>query len=128
MINRDIYLKKLIGFKDTQLIKIVTGIRRCGKSTLFEIFQEYLIKNEIKNEQIISLNMDDITNEKLLDYKQLYKYIENRLISNQKNYVFLDEIQNVANFQKVANSLFLKKNVDLYLTGSNAYMLSGEMA
>ncbi len=128
MIERKEYLEKLKGFKDKHLIKIITGIRRCGKSTLFEIFQNYLLENNVDKSQIIAINFEDVDNEKLTDYKVLYDYISNRLISDKMNYIFLDEIQNVPNFQKAIDSLFIKKNVDLYLTGSNAYMLSGEIS
>lgn len=128
MIKREEYLNKLIGFRDKQLIKIVTGIRRCGKSTLLEMFREYLLKTGISSEQIISINFEDMEYSDLTNSKALYLYVSERLIANQKHYVFLDEIQNVSDFPKVVNSLFIKKNVDLYITGSNAYMLSGEIA
>lgn len=128
MIERKEYLEKLIGFKDKHLIKIITGIRRCGKSTLFEIFQNYLLENNVDKSQIITINFEDVDNEELTDYKVLYDYISSRLVSDKMNYIFLDEIQNVPNFQKAIDSLFIKKNVDLYLTGSNAYMLSSEIS
>ena len=128
MIERKEYLNTLIDFKDKHIIKVLTGIRRCGKSTLFILFQNYLLNNEVTKEQIISINFEDIDYEELLDYKALYKYIKERLIPNKMNYIFLDEIQNVANYQKAVDSLFLKDNIDLYLTGSNAYLLSGEIA
>ena len=127
-IKRDYYLKALINRMHNHLIKVVTGIRRCGKSTLFILFQNYLLNNEVTKEQIISINFEDIDYEELLDYKALYKYIKERLIPNKMNYIFLDEIQNVPNYQKAVDSLFLKDNIDLYLTGSNAYLLSGEIA
>lgn len=128
MIERKEYLNTLIDFKDKHIIKVLTGIRRCGKSTLFILFQNYLLNNEVTKEQIISINFEDIDYEELLDYKALYKYIKERLIPNKMNYIFLDEIQNVENYQKAVDSLFLKDNIDLYLTGSNAYLLSGEIA
>jgi len=128
LIERKEYLNTLIDFKDKHIIKVLTGIRRCGKSTLFILFQNYLLNNEVTKEQIISINFEDIDYEELLDYKALYKYIKERLIPNKMNYIFLDEIQNVANYQKAVDSLFLKDNIDLYLTGSNAYLLSGEIA
>lgn len=127
-IIREEYLNKLIALKDKHIIKIVTGIRRCGKSTLFEIFQDYLINNGVSNNQIISINFEDYDYEELTDPHKLYKYIKDKIISNKKMYVFLDEIQNVNEFHKVVDSLFIKKNIDLYLTGSNAYMLSSEIA
>lgn len=127
-IIREEYLNKLIAFKDKHIIKIVTGIRRCGKSTLFEIYQDYLVKNGISKEQIISINFEDFDYEELTDPHKLYEYIKNKIIDGKKMYIFLDEIQNVSNFHKVVDSLFIKKNIDLYLTGSNAYMLSSEIA
>lgn len=128
MIKREVYLNKLVDYKDTNLIKIVTGIRRCGKSTMFELFQTYLKENGISNEQIIVINFEDLAFEELLDYKVLYKYIIERLVQGKKNYVFLDEIQVVDQFQKVVDSLYIQKNIDVYVTGSNAYLLSGEIA
>lgn len=128
MIERKEYLNTLIDFKDKHIIKVLTGIRRCGKSTLFILFQNYLLNNGVNREQIISINFEDIDYEELLDYKALYKYIKKRLIPSKMNYIFLDEIQNVPNYQKAVDSLFIKNNVDLYLTGSNAYLLSGEIA
>jgi Predicted ATPase (AAA+ superfamily) len=128
IMERKEYLDRLIGFRDKQIIKIITGIRRCGKSTMMEIFQNYLCDNGVLPEQIIALNFEDYSNDYLLEPKILHDYILNRLHSDKTTYVFLDEIQNVKNFQKVVDSLFLRKNIDLYLTGSNAYMLSGELA
>lgn len=128
MIQRKEYLDKLIGFKDKQLIKVVTGIRRCGKSTLFELFQDYLLQNNVSKEQIISINFEDVNYEDLTNHKELYKYLSEKLIPNKMNYIFLDEVQNVEQFQKTVDSLYIKKNVDLYITGSNAYFLSGELA
>jgi len=128
IMERKEYLDRLIGFRDKQIIKIITGIRRCGKSTMMEIFQNYLYDNGVLPEQIIALNFEDYSNDYLLEPKVLHDYILNRLHSDKTTYVFLDEVQNVKNFQKVVDSLFLRKNIDLYLTGSNAYMLSGELA
>ena len=127
-IIREEYLNKLISFKDKQIIKIVTGVRRCGKSTLFEIYQDYLLENGVLKEQIISINFEDFDYEELTDPRKLYEYIKEKIISDKKMYIFLDEIQNVKDFHKVVDSLFIKKNIDLYLTGSNAYMLSSEIA
>lgn len=128
MIKRETYLNKLISFKDKKLIKIITGIRRCGKSTLFQIFKDYLLENGIEKEQIISVNFEDADFENLLDRSVLYNYLKEKLISKKMNYIFLDEIQNVNEFQKVVDSLYLRDNVDIYMTGSNAYLLSGEIA
>lgn len=128
MIKRDSYLKKLIGFKDHPLIKVITGIRRCGKSTLLELFREYLLENGVKNDQIISINFEDMNFSNLDDAQKLHDFVDSRLKKNAKNYVFLDEIQKVADFQKAVDSLYIKKNVDIYITGSNAHLLSGELA
>ena len=128
IIKREEYLNKLIALKDKHIIKIVTGIRRCGKSTLFDIYQEYLLKNGVDKEQIISINFEDYDYEELTEPHKLHTYIKDKLIHNKKNYIFLDEIQNVKDFHKVVDSLFIKNNVDLYITGSNSYMLSSEIA
>ncbi|MCI8521484.1 MAG: ATP-binding protein [Clostridia bacterium] len=128
MIPRDDYLQFLIQSKDKQIIKVISGIRRCGKSTLFEIYKEYLLNNGTKQNQIISINFEDMDYEELQDYHKLYKYIKEKLLPDKMNYIFLDEIQHVQNFEKAVDSLFIKKNVDLYITGSNAYFMSGELA
>lgn len=128
MIERPEYLKELKKFKDKDLIKVVTGIRRCGKSTLLEIFKNYLIETGIEKEQIISINLEDLKYNFINDYMDLYNYINDMLKEDKKNYVFIDEIQIVPNFQKVADSLYINKNVDLYITGSNANLLSSELA
>ena len=128
MIERPEYLKELKKFKDKDLIKVVTGIRRCGKSTLLEIFKKYLIETGIEEEQIISINLEDLRYNFIKDYMDLYNYINDMLKKDTKNYVFIDEIQIVPNFQKVADSLYINKNVDLYITGSNANLLSSELA
>lgn len=128
MIQRPEYIKKFISFKDKELIKIVTGVRRCGKSTLFELYQAELLKTGIQHDQILNINMDDPVYYELKDWQKLYNYIKNRLIPDKKNYIFIDEIQNVSDFEKAASGLFIKKNVDLYLTGSNSRVQSGEWA
>lgn len=128
MINRDEYLNKLIRFKDKELIKVVTGIRRCGKSTLFDLYIDYLLENGIKKEQIIRLNLEDPVYYELDNYLKLYNYIKDKMNTNQMNYIFIDEVQNVPEFQKAVDGLYIQKNVDVYITGSNAYLLSGELA
>ena len=128
MIPRDDYLDFLIRSKDKQIIKVISGIRRCGKSTLFEIYKKYLLSNGVDNEQIISINFEDMDYEELQDYHKLYKYIKDRLLTDKMNYIFLDEIQHVECFEKAVDSLFIKKNTDIYITGSNAYFMSGELA
>lgn len=128
MINRPQYLEKLMSFKDADLIKIVTGVRRCGKSTLFDLYKDELLKLGVKAEQIQIIKLEEVENEHLLDYKKLHKFVMDNLVSNKKNYVFLDEIQNVVDFQKTVRSLFEKGNIDLYLTGSNSKLQSGQWA
>lgn len=128
IIQRKEYLDKLIALKDKQLIKIVTGIRRCGKSTLLEIYQEWLKEQGISNEQIISINFEDLDYEELTDYKKLYAYLKERMVKGKMNYIFLDEVHHITDFPKVVDSLYIQKNVDMYITGSNAYMLSSEIA
>ena len=128
MIIREEYLNKLKSLKDKNIIKIVSGIRRCGKSTLLLQFQDWLIEQGAKKSQIIFINFEDLEYEDLTDYRSLHKYIKDRLEKNIKTYVFLDEIQNVDKFPKVLDSLYINTDVDLYVTGSNAYMLSSEIA
>lgn len=128
MVEREMYLKKLKSLKDKQIIKVITGVRRCGKSTLLELYKNYLKKEGIQEKQIISINFEDMKYEDLTDYQKLYHYIEDKLYNDKMNYIFLDEIQNVKDFEKAVDALFIKKNVDLYITGSNAYLLSGELA
>ena len=127
-IERKDYLSILKNFKNQQIIKVITGIRRCGKSTLLEMFQDYLKENGIEEKQIISINFENADYEELQDRKKLHEYIKNKLVKGKKTYVFLDEIQNVVDFEKTVDSLFINKDVDLYITGSNAYLLSSELA
>ncbi|MDO4266765.1 MAG: ATP-binding protein [Eubacteriales bacterium] len=128
MIARNEYLDNLIRFKDKQLIKVVTGIRRCGKSTLFELFQDYLLKTGIDASQISSYNLEAGDYADIIDNKDLYQLVSSGLVPDQMNYIFLDEVQRVADFQKAVDALFIKKNCDVYITGSNAHLLSGELA
>ncbi len=128
MVKRKEYLQKLISWKEEKVIKVVTGLRRCGKSTLLMQYQEYLLTIGVKEEQIIAINFEDLEYEDLLEYKNLYIYIKERLCVDKMMYIFLDEIQKVAEFEKVVDSLFAKDNIDIYITGSNAYMLSSELA
>lgn len=127
-IERKEYLDFLIRSKDKQIIKVISGVRRCGKSTLFELYRDYLLKNGVLPEQIIAINFEDLDFEEYTNYKKLYSYIKERLIEDKKNYIFLDEIQHVEHFEKAVDSLFIKSNTDIYITGSNAYFMSGELA
>ena len=128
MIERNEYLNVLKRFKDKELIKVITGIRRCGKSTLLEMYKDYLLTNDITEDQIISINLEDLKYNFIEDYMSLYNYICDKLKPNKKNYVFIDEVQKINEFQKAVDSLYIKKNVDLYITGSNANLLSSELA
>ncbi len=127
-INRDEYLNFLVRSKDRQIIKVVSGIRRCGKSTLFEIYRNYLLEHGVSENQIISINFENLDYEHLTNYRLLYDYIKPILLPEKMNYIILDEIQHVEKFEKAVDSLFTIKNVDLYITGSNAYFMSGELA
>lgn len=127
-IERHHYLDKLIAFKDKELIKVITGIRRCGKSTIMEIYRDWLLENGIIPEQIIYLNFEDYDYYELRNPKNLYTYIKPLIQTDKMTYIFFDEIQHVSDFPDIINSLNLKPTVDLYITGSNAYMLSSEIA
>ena len=128
MIERTDYLKKLISWKDHQVIKVITGMRRIGKSTLLLQFQEYLKENGVSEKNIISMNFEDLAYQDKLDYKALYDDIVEKLVPGEMTYIFLDEIQHVDSFEKAVDSLYIKPNVDIYITGSNAYLLSSEIS
>ncbi|MEG0912233.1 MAG: ATP-binding protein [Oscillospiraceae bacterium] len=128
MVERKEYMQQLLAWKDEQVIKVVTGIRRCGKSTLLKQYQTYLKEKGVLEEQIVAVNFEELEYEELLDYKKLYAYIKERLCSDKTTYIFLDEIQKVPSFEKVVDSLYVKDHTDVYITGSNAYMLSGDLA
>lgn len=127
MIERIEYLEKIKKWKDKDVIKVVTGIRRCGKSTLFNLYIDYLKSIGIKEDHIISINLESL-DYSFSDYKELYDYVINLIKDKNKYYVFLDEIQNIPDFQRVVDALYIKKNLDVYITGSNAMLLSGELA
>lgn len=127
-IYRKQYIEKLISLKDKNIIKVLTGIRRCGKSTILNQFKDYLINIGVDESNIISINFEDKNNSNLLNSDTLHEYILNNTNKNTKNYIFLDEIQNVDGFEKCVDSLLLRDYLDLYITGSNSYMLSGELA
>lgn len=127
-IERHNYLQKLIAFKDKKLIKVITGIRRCGKSTIMEIYRDWLIAHGVMQEQIIYLNFEDYDYFELRDPRKLYSYVKPLIQQDKMTYIFFDEIQHVTDFPDIINSLNLKPTVDLYVTGSNAYMLSSEIA
>ena len=127
-VERKEYLDKLIAFKDKKIIKVITGVRRCGKSVLMELFQDYMLKLGISENQIISINLEDYDFYELREPTKLHSYIKERLLDDKMTYIFIDEVQHCEDFPRVVDSLYLKKNVDIYLTGSNAYLLSSEIA
>lgn len=128
MVKRELYLKRLRQLKDQNLIKVITGIRRCGKSTLLYAFKSELINDGVAAENIVYLNFEERENLHLTNWTTLYDEIIKKVNPNERYYIFLDEVQLILNFEKLVNSLFAKKNIDLYITGSNAYLLSGELA
>lgn len=128
LIQRQEYLNKLIALKDKKIIKVVTGVRRCGKSKLLEMYRKWLLEQGVEEERIVSINFEDLDFEDLTDYKKLHTYLKEHLVKDNMTYIFLDEIQNVEQFPKVVDSLYIKDNVDIYITGSNAHMLSNEIA
>ena len=128
MVERKEYLDQLWAWKDEQQVKVVTGIRRCGKSVLLEQYQQKLLAEGVAPEQIISINFENLDYEPLKDYMELYRYLKERLCTDKMTYIFLDEVQEVPAFEKVVDSLSIKDQVDIYITGSNAYMLSSELA
>lgn len=127
-IIRDLYLRQLSIWRDKQIIKVITGVRRSGKSTLLAQYQRVLTDSGVDRQQIQFINFEDLANEPLTDYRVLYKHITERLLPDCQNYVFLDEIQQVSEYQRAVDSLLLRSNVDIYITGSNAYLLSSEIA
>lgn len=127
IVERTEYIEELKKWKDKNLIKVITGIRRCGKSTLFGLYIEYLKGLKIDDEHIISINLESLDYD-FKDYRELYNYIMSKINDDKKHYVFLDEIQNIEEFQKVVDGLYIKENIDIYITGSNAFLLSGELA
>ena len=127
MVIRENYLNTLIDAKDTEFIKVITGVRRSGKSTLLLMYKEYLINNNIEEDRIIHINFESAMYDYIRNYKDLYEEIKNKL-SKEKTYILLDEVQNVNEWEKAINSLNVDFNVDIYITGSNAYLLSSELA
>ena len=128
MVPRDSYLNILDKLRNKQIIKVLTGVRRCGKSTILQLYQERLLKSGVNTNQIQTINFEDLDLVSIKTYLDLYNYINEHLIPNKMNYIFIDEIQSIPNFEKALDSLYIKNNVDLYVTGSNAFMLSGELA
>lgn len=128
MVMRTEYLNQLRSWKDEDVIKVVTGLRRCGKSTLLKQYQNLLLEEGVAPEQIIHINFEELEYEELTDYRKLYAYLKEHIDVSKKNYIFLDEVQMVDSYEKVVDSLYVKPYVDMYITGSNSYMLSGDLA
>lgn len=128
LIERKQYTDKLYSLKDKKIIKVITGVRRCGKSTLMQLFQRQLLNSGVDEKSIITINFENYDFIDLRQPKELYKYVNERLVSDKMNYIFLDEIQHVDNYADVVDALFVKENTDIYVTGSNAYLLSSEIA
>lgn len=128
LIDRPEYLNQLKSLKDKKLIKVVTGVRRCGKSTLFDLYIDHLLSVGVSEEQIIRINLENLDYYFLQEYLQLYEFITERLVPDKMNYIFIDEVQTIPDFQKAVDSLLIKNNCDVYITGSNAFLLSGELA
>ncbi len=127
-IERPTYMDFLQRSKDKPIIKVISGVRRCGKSTLFEMYREWLVSNGVSHKRIVAINFEELEVEHLRHYKVLYEHLLPLLVPDQMTYVFLDEIQHVEQFEKAIDSLHVKKNVDLYITGSNAWFMSGDLA
>lgn len=128
LIERKQYMQMLRNLKDQNLMKVISGVRRCGKSTLLQMFANELLQNGVSPTQIQFLNFEDLDTLALGDIYQIHSHIKDRLVTDKMNYIFLDEVQIVKDFQRLVDSLFIKKNCDVYITGSNAYLLSGELA
>ena len=128
LIERKQYMQQLRSLKDQNIIKVISGVRRCGKSTLLMMFADELINNGVQQEQIQFYNFEDLDTLAIGDIYQIHTHIKERLVTDKPNYIFLDEVQNIKEFQRLVDSLYIKPNVDVYITGSNAYMLSGELA
>jgi predicted AAA+ superfamily ATPase len=128
LIKRESYLKELRKLREKNLIKVMTGMRRAGKSTLLELFRRELLSSKVSQSQIQFFNFEEAKNANLADWRKLNDEIESKLVTNKMNYIFLDEVQLIDNFERAVDSLFVKKNTDIYITGSNANLLSGELA
>lgn len=129
MKKRDLYLTQLIKYRDKPLIKVITGIRRCGKSTLLSLFEKHLIESGVSKDHIIRMNFESFEFHDISSYKELYSYIKDKLVTPvDKHYILLDEVQQVESWEKVINSFLVDANVDIYITGSNAYLLSSELS
>ena len=128
IIERTLYLEQLKMWWKKEVIKVVTGVRRCGKSTILESYMDFLKTTDVSDNQIVYIHLDDEENKELLNHEKLYEYINSRLLKDKWTYIFVDEVQNCNDYERAISSIYLRKNVDIYITGSNAYLLSGELA
>ena len=128
MILRTSYFNQLVQLRDQDLIKVVTGIRRCGKSTLLHAFKQHLLTDGVAADAICFLNFEERENAHFQSWEQVYDFIIGNLSTAAKRYVFLDEVQLIPQFEKLVDALYVKKDIDLYITGSNAYLLSSELS
>jgi predicted AAA+ superfamily ATPase len=128
MISRDKYMERLLAYKDNSLIKIITGLRRCGKSTLLQLFKERLLSESVDSNNIIDINFELMQYDDITDYREMYKLLKEKMPKEGKCYLLLDEIQQVKNWEKAINSLTIEADTDIYITGSNAYLLSSELS
>ena len=127
-INRPQYLEKLIEYKDKDVVKIVTGIRRCGKSTLLDLFEDYLLSSGVPKKNIIHINLESLKYRKILDFESFYDFVSDKIVKDSKTYLIFDELQAVTHWEKAIESFRLDFDVDIYITGSNAYLLSNEFS
>ena len=127
MVNRDIYMNKLLAYKDTEFIKVITGIRRCGKSSLLKLFMEKILEED-KNANVIYMNFESFEYDDIVNYKDMYNKISKRIIRTKTNYILLDEVQRIEEWEKAVNAMIVDFKSDIYITGSNAYLLSSELS
>lgn len=127
-IERKRYLEWLVSWKDRRIIKVVSGVRRCGKSVLFDIYRDYLVQSGVGEDQIVAVDLEDLDYEHLTSCRDLYDHVRSRLVPGKTTYVFIDEVQHVEHFEKAVDGLFAEDDVDVYIAGSNAYFMSGEPA
>jgi len=128
MKNRDLYLQKLLDFKDKSLVKVITGVRRCGKSFLLDLFEQHLLSEGVTQDSIIRINFESLDFDEIKTYRQLHEHVKKRIEPNGMTYILLDEVQMIENWERAVNSLRLIKTADIYITGSNAHLLSSEIS
>lgn len=127
MINREIYINQLLAYKDTEFIKVITGLRRCGKSSLLKLFMGRILEDN-KKANVIYMNFESFEFDNIVDYKDMYNSIKEKINRKEKNYILLDEVRRVDKWEKAVNALMVDFNTEIYITGSNAYLLSSELS